>query len=134
MVAVLLKALTTEKIPNKVNCMVNYSPEALDDVFAALSSPIRRGMLEQLSRGWATVGELSAPYDVSAPAISRHLRQLEKAGLVERQVVGRVHYCRLVPEPMEGASSWFDFYSEFWSGQFDSLADFLARENLPSDK
>lgn len=111
--------------------MVNYSPETLDDVFAALASPIRRGMLEQLSRGWATVGELSAPYDVSAPAISRHLRLLEKAGLVERQIVGREHYCRLVPEPMEGASSWFDFYKEFWRGQFDSLADFLASENEP---
>ena len=108
--------------------MVNYSVQNLDDVFAALSSPIRRGMLEQLSHGWATVGELSAPYDVSAPAISKHLRLLEKAGLIERQVVGRVHYCRLVADPMEDAAAWFDFYSQFWRGQFDSLAEFLSRE------
>ncbi len=78
--------------------MVNYSVDMLDETFAALASPIRRGMLERLSRGWATVGELAEPYDVSPPAISKHLRVLEKAGLVERRVRGRVHYCRLVPQ------------------------------------
>lgn len=109
--------------------MVNYSDQALDETFGALASPIRRGMLERLSRGWATVGELAKPYGVSPPAISRHLRVLEKAGLVERQVRGRVHYCRLVPKPMEDAAAYLGFYKQFWEAQFQSLADFLAQES-----
>lgn len=108
--------------------MVNYSVDMLDETFAALASPIRRGMLERLSRGWATVGELAEPYDVSPPAISKHLRVLEKAGLVERRVRGRVHYCRLVPQRMEDAAAYLNFYRQFWQGQFQSLADFLAQE------
>ena len=107
--------------------MVNYSVETLDETFAALASPIRRGMLERLSRGWATVGELAEPYDVSLPAISKHLRILEKAGLVERSKRGRVHYCRLVPQPMEDATAYLNFYRRFWQAQFQSLVDFLAQ-------
>ena len=83
--------------------MVNYSSPVLDDTFSALSSPVRRGMLERLSKGWATAGELAEPYDISAPAISKHLRVLERAGLIERQVRGREHYLRLVPEPVQQA-------------------------------
>jgi DNA-binding transcriptional ArsR family regulator len=108
--------------------MVNYTAEALDDVFAALASPIRRGMLERLSQGWASVGELSKPYGVSPPAISKHLRILEGAGLIERQKIGRVNYCRMVIGPMEDAAGWFSFYRQFWGNQFDSLADFLEQQ------
>ncbi|MDX1435463.1 MAG: metalloregulator ArsR/SmtB family transcription factor [Anaerolineales bacterium] len=108
--------------------MVNHASETLDEVFSALASPIRRGMLERLSQGWASVGELSEPYDVSPPAISKHLRILESAGLIERQKIGRVNYCRLIVEPMENAAGWFNFYRQFWGNQFDSLAEFLAEE------
>ncbi|HEX6305074.1 MAG TPA: metalloregulator ArsR/SmtB family transcription factor [Anaerolineales bacterium] len=104
--------------------MVNYS-ETLDHTFSALSSPIRRGMLARLTRGWATVTELAQPYNVSLPAISKHLQVLEKAGLIERRVKGRVHYCRLLPQPLDEAIEWLDFHRAFWGAQFESLAEFL---------
>jgi DNA-binding transcriptional ArsR family regulator len=113
--------------------MVNYSKSTLDDTFSALASPIRRGMLERLSQGWATVSELAAPYDVSPPAISKHLRLLERIGLIECRKRGRVHYCRLIPQPMQEAIDWLNFYKQFWEAQFDSLADFLAQEDGDRD-
>jgi DNA-binding transcriptional ArsR family regulator len=107
--------------------MVNYSL-ALDNTFSALASPVRRGMLAQLADGWASVTELSAPYDVSAPAISKHLRILEGAGLIERQKLGRVHYCRLRPQQVQDAAEWLGFYRDFWESQFKSLAEYLDEE------
>lgn len=105
--------------------MVNYSEEGLDKTFNALASPIRRGILARLAQGWAGVSELAEPYDVSLPAISKHLRIMEEAGLIERHKVGRVHYCRLVPGPMENASEWLNFYRPFWEARLQSLADFI---------
>jgi DNA-binding transcriptional ArsR family regulator len=105
--------------------MVNYSEKDLDKTFDALASPIRRGILARLSQGWAAVTELAEPYDVSLPAISKHLRIMEEAGLIERHKVGRVHYCRLVPGPMQNATEWLNFYRQFWETQLESLADFL---------
>lgn len=113
--------------------MVNYSNKTLDDTFSALASPIRRGMLERLSQGWATVSQLAEPYDVSAPAISKHLRILERTGLIERRKIGRVHYLRLIPQPIQEATEWLNFYKQFWEAQFDSLADFLAQEDEAGD-
>jgi DNA-binding transcriptional ArsR family regulator len=107
--------------------MVNYAA-TLDDTFAALASPLRRGILASLSKGWATVTELSAPFAVSAPAISKHLRILEKAGLIERQIRGREHYCRLVPQPVQDAAEWLGFYRNFWDNQFESLAEYLEEK------
>ena len=108
--------------------MVNYS-KTLDHAFSALSSPIRRGMLARLARGWATVTELAEPYDVSLPAISKHLHVLENAGLIERRVQGRVHYCRLLSQPLEEAIEWLDLHRKFWEGQFESLAQFLEERD-----
>lgn len=82
-------------------------------------------MLTRLARGWATVTELAEPHGVSLPAISKHLRVLESAGLIERRVKGRVHHCRLMPQPLEEAIEWLDFHRRFWEGQFDSLAELL---------
>ena len=107
--------------------MVNYTP-TLDNTFAALASPVRRNILASLVAGWTTVTDLSAPFKVSPPAISKHLRILEKAGLIERQKRGRVHYCRLVPQPVQQAAEWLGFYRDFWENQFDSLADFLDQQ------
>ena len=78
----------------------------LDSTFSALADPIRRTILARLARGEATVTELARPFDVSLPAISRHLRVLEEAGLLERTKVGRVHRCRLREQPLREAQEW----------------------------
>ncbi len=107
--------------------MVNRSAE-LDRVFHALADSTRRGILAQLARGGeASVGELAAPYDVSAPAISKHLRVLEEAGLIEREIDGRIHRCRLGSAPLSDAALWIEKTRRFWESQFDSLARHLER-------
>jgi DNA-binding transcriptional ArsR family regulator len=105
--------------------MVKQSTRRLDVIFAALADPIRRGMLERLSRGEATAGELARPHNVSLPAISRHLRVLENAGLLARRKTGRIHRCRLNPRPIEDAAQWIAQYRRFWEQQFNALAKFL---------
>jgi DNA-binding transcriptional ArsR family regulator len=106
----------------------------LDGVFAALSDPIRRGIVAQLTRGPCSVTRLGAPYAVSAPAISKHLTVLERSGLVERWKRGRVHYCRLLPEPLTRAAAWIEEQKSFWESQLDALADYLDREERECEK
>jgi len=108
--------------------MVNYSP-ALDDVFLALANPVRRGILARLAQGWATVGELAEPFSISAPAITKHLRILERAGLITRAKRGRQHYLHLVADPIQDAAEWLSFYERFWNQRFESLAEFLSEED-----
>jgi DNA-binding transcriptional ArsR family regulator len=106
--------------------MVNYSGIALDSTFAALSDATRRGILARLARqGTTSVSDLAAPYQMSLPAVSKHLRVLEHAGLVSRQKDGRVHRCRLRAEPMKDAAAWMEHYRQFWEAQLDSLASYL---------
>ena len=106
--------------------MVYYSGAVLDSTFAALSDATRRGILARLARqGESSVSDLAAPYDMSLPAVSKHLRVLEHARLVERQKDGRVHRCRLRAEPMKDAAEWIEHYRQFWEGQLDSLARYL---------
>jgi DNA-binding transcriptional ArsR family regulator len=112
--------------------MVKYRASHLDVTFAALSDPIRRGMLERLARGEASAGDLAKPYNVSLPAISRHLRVLENAGLLARRKTGRVHRCRLNPSPMRDAAQWIARYQQFWEHQFDALAKFLEENQEES--
>jgi DNA-binding transcriptional ArsR family regulator len=102
--------------------------EDLDAIFAALSDPIRRDIVAQLTRGQRSVTELGAPFAVSAPAISRHLGVLERCGLITRSKIGRVHYCQLVANPLVRAASWIEQQREFWEGRLDALADYLERE------
>ncbi len=115
--------------------MVNYSARAvipLDATFAALSDPTRRAILARLAHGQATVSELAAPFPFSLPAVSKHLRVLESAGLLKREIDGRVHRCRLAPEPMKTVAQWIEHYRVFWEKQFNALAQFLestAEEN-----
>ncbi len=97
----------------------------LDLTFAALADPIRRAILARLARGEATVGELARPFDVSRPAISKHLRVLERAGLVQRTRDGRISRCELDAGPMRDAADWIERYREFWEEQLDSLARHL---------
>ena len=104
--------------------MVN-NQRALDSTFAALSDATRRGILARLATGEASVTELAEPYDMSLPAVSKHLRVLESAGLVARSKDGRVHRCRLEAAPMKSAADWIAHYRQFWEAQLDSLQRYL---------
>jgi DNA-binding transcriptional ArsR family regulator len=110
------------------NQMVKYQP-TLDDVFSALSDPVRRKIVERLTRGERTAGELAAGFSISQPAISKHIKVLERSGLLKRKVVGREHHLRLAPRAMRGASGWLDAQQRFWNETFDSLDTFLANTN-----
>jgi DNA-binding transcriptional ArsR family regulator len=105
--------------------MVYYQSSDLDNTFAALSDVTRRGILARLAQGEASISDLAAPYEMSLPAVSKHLRVLERAKLVERRKDGRVHRCRLAADPMKGAAEWIEKYRRFWERQFDSLAQYL---------
>ena len=100
----------------------------LDAVFAALSDPIRRSIVTRLTQGECSVTELGAPFEVSAPAISKHLAVLQRCGLIERSKTGRVHYCRLTAEPLAQAETWIEEQRSFWQRQLDALAQYLNGE------
>jgi DNA-binding transcriptional ArsR family regulator len=106
--------------------MVKYSEKTLPDVFGALADPIRLSMVERLSSGTLSVSDLARQYDVSLPAISRHLRVLKRAGLLKQERDGRVRHCRLQTEPLERARAWIEFHRRFWEAQLDALDAFLA--------
>jgi DNA-binding transcriptional ArsR family regulator len=97
--------------------MVNYSPDRLDATFSALSDATRRAILARLAHGELSVSELAAPFDVSLPAISKHLRVLERAGLLAGVRDGRVYRCRLEAGPLREAAGWINAYQEFWKGR-----------------
>jgi DNA-binding transcriptional ArsR family regulator len=105
--------------------MVNYSTPSLDAVFSALGDPTRRAILARLAQGETRVSELARPHDMSMPAISKHLRVLESAGLVRKEKHGRVINCSLAPDPLKDASDWIDQYRRFWEVQLDALAEYL---------
>ena len=108
----------------KINHMVN-STMNLDRTFSALSDPSRRMMLRRLAHGPATAGELGAPLTMSAPAVSKHLRVLEEAGLIDRQRRGRAQWCRIRPRPLLVALSWIEQQKGIWEGLLDSLEAYL---------
>src|SRR5271155_2953383 len=115
--------------------MVHHSGAPLDSTFAALSDATRRGILARLARqGETSVSDLAAPYEMSLPAVSKHLRVLENAGLVARQKDGRVHRCRLIAEPMKDAAQWIERYRLFWEEQFDALARYLEEPERKEKK
>ena len=93
----------------------------LDRTFAALADPTRRAILARLAEGDASVGELARPFDISAPAISRHLKVLEEAGLIARRKEAQWRRCRLQTRPLRAAADWVDHYRRFWEGQLDQL-------------
>jgi DNA-binding transcriptional ArsR family regulator len=107
--------------------MVKYKSEPLDSVFSALADPTRRAILARLATGHSSVGDLAEPFDISLPAVSRHLRVLRNAGLITRHKDGRVRLCTLEAAPLQAASDWIETYRQFWEGQFDSLAEYLER-------
>ncbi len=106
----------------------------LDLTFGALADPTRRAILARLAEGDAQVGELAKPFRMSRPAISKHLRVLERAGLVRSTRDGRVTRCRLDARPMAAASEWVDRYRRFWEVQLDSLSRYLDEDAQPKRK
>jgi DNA-binding transcriptional ArsR family regulator len=108
-----------------VNHMVKCSPRMLDRTFGALADPTRRRILEHLAHGDRCVTDLARPYSMSLPAVSKHLRVLEKAGLIRRHRNGRVHRLRLQAAPMQQAQKWIEEYRQFWEESFDRLDEYL---------
>jgi DNA-binding transcriptional ArsR family regulator len=99
--------------------------DQLNKTFAALSDPTRRAILARLAEGDATVGELAEPFDMSMPAISKHLKVLERAGLIARGRSAQWRPCRLQPAPLEDAVDWLERYRRFFEGSYDRLAEHL---------
>lgn len=101
-----------------VSAMVVQSSASLDAIFHALSDPTRRVMLRSLALGERTISDLAAPFSMSFAAASKHVRVLERAGLVSRRKVGRSYICQLEPAPLRVADQWISFYEGFWDGRF----------------
>lgn len=116
--------------------MVDLEVGQLDAVFHALGDPTRRRMLRELAGGERTVGELAAPFAISFQAASKHIKALERAGLVRRKVRGRTHLCRLDPGPLSSAHRWLASYERFWSNRLDLLERLLRHQTrkLPTRK
>ena len=107
--------------------MVKRHPRLLNRTFAALADPTRRRILEHLAQGDRCVTDLAKPYRMSLPAVSKHLRALERAGLIRRQRRGRVHQLKLEAAPLREAQQWIEYYRRFWEANLDRLDDYLKQ-------
>jgi DNA-binding transcriptional ArsR family regulator len=119
--------LTSEKGLAKLNHMVKYF-DSLDTTFGALADPTRRAILANLMLGQASISDLARPHRMSLPAVMKHLRVLEQAGLVTQKKSGRTRHCQLAAEPLRDAEQWINQYRVFWQNQFASLDRFLSEE------
>jgi DNA-binding transcriptional ArsR family regulator len=99
--------------------------DTLDATFAALADPTRRAILARLASGEASVNELAEPFDMTLPGVSKHLKVLERAGLISRSRVAQSRPCRLEAAPLREAADWVVRYRRFWEGSFDRLEDYL---------
>ncbi|QCP51979.1 helix-turn-helix transcriptional regulator [Trinickia violacea] len=112
--------------------MVKFEEAALDRIFAALADPTRRAVLARLSaRADLSVSELAQPFEMSLPAVMKHLDVLAEAGLITRVKTGRTVACRLSAEPMEEAMEWLTRYQRFWAETLDRLAAFVEEDSCP---
>jgi DNA-binding transcriptional ArsR family regulator len=102
---------------------------SLDEVFHALADPTRRAMLRSLAAAPRTVGELAAPFDITLAAASKHIKVLERAGLIDRRIEGRTHVCRLDARPMHAGAEWLRHYEKFWQQRLDILESLLRAED-----
>ncbi|QFU15982.1 ArsR/SmtB family transcription factor [Microvirga thermotolerans] len=109
--------------------MVELRTSQLDTVFHALGDATRRRMLRALAGGERTVGQLAEPFAISLAAASKHIKVLENAGLIRREVRGRTHLCRLDPGPLASAHAWLSFYEGFWTDRLDALERLLREED-----
>jgi DNA-binding transcriptional ArsR family regulator len=114
--------------------MVEYSEAGLDRTFAALADPTRRAILARLRGGSLRVTEIAAPFAMSLNAVSKHLKLLERARLVRREVRGREHLCSLDARPLSEATSWTESYREFWEVRLDALQHFLVAKRARGRK
>jgi DNA-binding transcriptional ArsR family regulator len=101
-------------------------PDHLSTTYAALADPTRRAILARLAAGEATVGELAEPFAMSLPAVSKHLKVLERAGLIARRRKAQWRPCRIEPGPLKDAAQWLDHYRRFWDDSFDRLDEYLG--------
>jgi DNA-binding transcriptional ArsR family regulator len=99
--------------------------DQLSTTFTALADPTRRAILARLAQGSATVGELAEPFAISAPAVSRHLKVLEQARLIRREIEAQKRRCHLRPEALKQLAEWMETYREFWADRLDSLESYL---------
>jgi Predicted transcriptional regulators len=109
--------------------MVELNAPQLDTVFHALGDATRRRMLRELAGGERTVGQLAEPFAISLAAASKHIKALENAGLIRREIRGRTHVCRLDPGPLASAHQWLSFYERFWTARLDVLEALLRAED-----
>jgi DNA-binding transcriptional ArsR family regulator len=109
--------------------MVESSAPEFDSVFHALGDPTRRQMLGALTQGERTVGQLAEPFAISLAAVSKHIKTLEHARLIRREVRGRTHVCHLDPAPLAAAHEWLSFYERFWTHRLDLLEQLLRDED-----
>jgi DNA-binding transcriptional ArsR family regulator len=109
--------------------MVESGTLQLNSVFHALGDPTRRRMLRDLAGGERTVSQLAEPFTISLAAASKHIKVLESAGLLRREIRWRTHVCRLEPGPLAQAHEWLDFYERFWTGRLDDLERLLREED-----
>lgn len=109
--------------------MVELLAPELDSVFHALGDPTRRRMLRELTRGERTVGQLAQPFEISLAAASKHIKVLENAGLLRREVRGRTHLCHIAPGPLADAHEWLGFYERFWTDRLSRLDRLLREED-----
>lgn len=113
-----------------LNHMVEDDSQTLDTIFHALGDATRRAMLGELAAGERTVSELAEPFAMSLAAASKHIKVLEKAGLVRRDVRGRTHHCSLEPVPLASADQWLGMYRRFWTDRLDTLEQLLRAEDV----
>src|SRR5215471_16058944 len=113
--------------------MVELFTPQLNSIFHALGDATRRQMLRELSDGERTVSQLAEPFAISLAAASKHIKALENAGLIRREVRGRTHLCRLDPAPLASAHEWLGFYERFWNSRLDILEQ-LLREDVATSK
>lgn len=109
--------------------MVEHDSRQLDIVFHALGDATRRGMLASLALGERTVGQLAEPFAMSFAGASKHVKVLEEAGLIRREVRGRTHVCTLEPGPLASADAWLRHYERFWTGRLDALEQLLREDD-----
>lgn len=109
--------------------MVKYNSKSLDAVFRALSDPTRRAILSKLAGDEAPVNELASSFDISLPAVSKHLNVLERAGLIRREKDGRLRRCRLEAAPLGEAANWLQTYKVFWETRLDALDQYLDTQS-----
>jgi DNA-binding transcriptional ArsR family regulator len=114
--------------------MVELQAPQLNSIFHALGDDTRRQMLRELAGGERSVGQLAKPFAISLAAASKHIKALESAGLIRREVRGRTHVCRLDPGPLASAHAWLSFYERFWTDRLDVLERLLNEEDARKSK